>query len=63
MVEAAPADRQTVADAPGEVIEDENVFKSKETDIFTDEYAYAFSVKNPQDFHGHVVYEVKGKDL
>lgn len=59
MVEAnAPKD-----DAKEEVIEDADVFKAKENDIFTDDFAYEFSVKNPQDFHGHVVYEVKGKDL
>ena len=63
MVQANPDDRGTVADGPDEVIEDANVFKSKETDILTDDTALDFSVKNPQDFHGHVVYEVKGKDL
>jgi sorting nexin-1/2/sorting nexin-4 len=31
-------------------------------DLFTDELAFDFSVRNPQDFGGHIVYEVKGRD-
>ena len=31
-------------------------------DIFTDQRALEFSVRDPQDFHGHIVYVVKGKD-
>ena len=60
MVEANAPTKDAEKD---DIIEDADVFKAKENDIFTDEFAYEFSVKNPQDFHGHVVYEVKGKDL
>ena len=63
MVEATPDNRATLTDPQGDIIEDENVYKAKDSDIFTEDFAYDFSVKNPQDFHGHVVYEVKGKDL
>ena len=63
MVEANPNPRDSTVLADGQdVIEDESVYKSKENDIFTEDFAYDFSVKNPQDNHGHVVYEVKGKD-
>ena len=34
----------------------------KQSDIFMDELAFEFSVRNPQDFNGHIVYEVKGRD-
>ena len=63
MVEATPDNRATITDPTGDIIDDENVYKAKDSDIFTEDFAYDFTVKNPQDFHGHVVYEVKGKDL
>ena len=44
MVEANP---KTAEDGKEDVIEDADVFKAKEQDIFTDDFAYQFSVKNP----------------
>jgi len=46
-------------------IEDPNVFAAQDNkdDLFTDESAIYFSVRDPQDFHGHIVYDVCGKDL
>ena len=34
----------------------------KANDMFTDEYTIKFTVRNPQDSHGHIVYEVTGED-
>ena len=46
-------------------IEDPNVFAASDQkdDLFTEESAFFFSVRDPQDFHGHIVYNVKGRDL
>ena len=49
----------------GDMIEDPAIYMQNETkqgDLFTDEIAFEFSVRNPQDFNGHIVYEVKGRD-
>ena len=62
MVEANPV-AQSKDGGQEEVIEDAEIFQAKKDDIFTDDSAQDFTVLNPQDFHGHVVYEVKGKDL
>lgn len=35
---------------------------SDKADILTDVKALSFSVRDPQDAHGHIVYVVKGKD-
>ena len=48
-------------DGGDEILADESVFKN-ETDLLIDEFAMEFSVRNPQDQGGHIVYEVKGRD-
>ena len=47
------------------MIKDASVFAAKndEADIFTDQKAIEFSVRDPSDFNGHIVYTVKGTDL
>lgn len=60
MVEANPTD--VIDDTKADMIDDESVYKEKDNDVFTEDFAYDFSVKNPQNTSGHVVYEVKGKD-
>lgn len=59
-------EQQTTATAAAadnfeEVVTDASVFKA-ETNILVDETAFDFSVRNPQDSGGHIVYEVTGKD-
>lgn len=71
MVEADNAATQEITtdgvDTGGEVAEP-NVYEQTENsatgtqDIFTDVRALEFSVRDPQDFHGHIVYVVKGND-
>ena len=35
---------------------------NKASDMFTDDYTIKFTVRNPHDYHGHIVYEVEGED-
>ena len=44
-------------DESGEIYED-----NEATDPFADEVSIKFTVRNPQDYHGHIVYEVSGVD-
>ena len=48
----------------GAQIEEPNVYsqEGQESDLFTEAKALEFSVRDPQDFHGHIVYVVKGRD-
>ena len=49
----------------GDMVDDPAIYMQNESvkpDLFTDEIAFEFSVRNPQDFNGHIVYEVKGRD-
>jgi hypothetical protein len=62
------APEQEASDAIGlesMAIEDPNVYaaQDKKNDLFTDETVVNFSVRDPQDFGGHIVYVVKGVDL
>ena len=41
----------------GEIYDD-----NEATDPFADEFSIKFTVRNPQDYHGHIVYEVSGVD-
>ena len=47
-----------------EMLDDPAIYmqSEKQSDIFMDELAYEYSVRNPQDFNGHIIYEVKGRD-
>lgn len=77
MVEASASPEQQTADQmnsmnPGDVdtgvgaeIEEPNVYEQQEGqehDLFAEAKALEFSVRDPQDFHGHIVYVVKGRD-
>lgn len=46
-------------------IDNPDVYNAKEqdTDLLTEQSVMNFSVRDPQDFHGHIVYDVKGIDL
>lgn len=69
MVEANPPEAQPAAEDPNnpdagagdQVIDDPNVFE-KQSDVFAEEQYFDFSVRDPQDFGGHIVYNVKGRD-
>ena len=37
--------------------------QEQQNDVLSDAAAFDFSVRDPQDFHGHIVSVVKGKDL
>ena len=47
---------------PDVYVQDNSSGEKGTQDIFTDSRALEFSVRDPQDFHGHIVYVVKGKD-
>ena len=46
------------------MVTDAKLFENegKAGDILTDEVGLQFSVSNPHDYHGHIVYDVKGVD-
>lgn len=51
----------------GPMVQEPDVYEQTEAgnqgnDIFNDANALEFSVRDPQDFHGHIVYVCKGKD-
>ena len=52
----------SMMDSGDDAIDDADVFMAKEADIFTDEFAYDFAVKNPTEVKGTVIYEVEGID-
>jgi len=63
MVEANPEAGQDTGDQT-QVVDNPDVYDAKDqTDLFTEQKAMSFSVRDPQDFHGHIVYDVKGVDL
>lgn len=65
MVEAAP---NTATGGEETRVEEPNVYEENQTagekkpDLFSDVRALEFSVRDPQDFNGHIVYVVKGVD-
>lgn len=64
MVEATPAaeEHSPGVNEAGDV-QEPNVYEGEgNTMLNGDDVAFEYTVKNPVDFHGHVVYEVKGKD-
>ena len=68
MVEANPtADEllnDAAADAGGAPEEDPNMYEAKgQSDILDEMSALEFTVRDPHDFGGHIVYNVTGKDL
>lgn len=48
-----------------QAISDPNIYNAgqQNNDVFSEENTFDYSVRDPQDFHGHIVYVVKGKDL
>ena len=69
MVEANPAPQtesndqnQTMAETAPD--EEASIYQAGEyTDIFSGASAREFTVRDPHDFSGHIVYNVTGKDL
>ena len=69
MVEADPAQDNNAPDlgqGAGDVAEP-NVYEEaspegEKADLFADQRSLDFSVRDPQDHGGHIVYVVKGKD-
>lgn len=45
---------ESADDKQEEQITDANVYSNKESDIFLDDSTNEFSVRNPQDFGGHI---------
>ena len=63
MVEASDNNQMVELDTgAGEQIQDEAIFKAGQYEAMTTETARKFSVRNPQDHGGHIVYECKGVD-
>ena len=71
MVEAAPQDSHNEPDlgqtADGGNVVEPNVYEAEgeqgdRADLFADQRSLDFSVRDPQDHGGHIVYVVKGKD-
>ena len=69
MVEADPAVDNTAPDlgqGGGDVVEpnvyEEASAEGDKADLFADQRSLDFSVRDPQDHGGHIVYVVKGKD-
>ena len=68
MVEAQPAqaaaEDPTGADETQVQLEEPNVYEQsgQSHDVFNEANMLEFSVRDPQDFHGHIVYVVKGND-
>ena len=53
---------ETTTDVQNDIITDANVF-NKQSSVLTDEKELVFTVRDPQDHGGHIVYLVMGKDL
>ena len=66
MVEADPAgsNQPDLGDNPGDAVAEPNVYEEEndKADLFADQRSLDFSVRDPQDHGGHIVYVVKGKD-
>ncbi len=53
------------ASYPIQAQEDPDVYENNDQamDLFNNAKALQFSASNPHDFHGHIVYDLKGQDL